>query len=704
MHRNRRLWWPWPVGCLVLAGGMVILGYGFRRGGLNAAGSVASILAVIPIFASVIISTRNRARPNTPPSAAQLKQALEDLAADVKEQWLREAGARQLYDPDPVGVLWQTRESSVDDPVSATGARGPDLDFISTQDPAELGAWFWHLERRRLVILAEPGMGKTTLAMMLLLELLRLANPPAGETPVPVLLSLSSFNPLIEDFDWWLARRLGEDSPILQDAKDRQDALLSLVRRRQIIPILDGLDELSKGARIATVVKLNAALADGELGFILTCRTDEYEATVQEAGDVRSAYVIEAQPLDPNDVGTYLETHVPAHSLGSWEPVLASLSDLGSALSNALDTPLMLWLIYQVYVGTGRDPQGLADIERFPDPDAIRSHLFNNLIPALIESYPPDSKLPGRPERNWNTVKVRRWLEYLAWHLNGMATYNLAWWELPAAISRRDSYLSILPPLELPHRSRGPLRGISNIGRGIVIWAELLMGSMLGLISGFIIGAAAGLVTGFVTRLPVGLATGVTTGIAMALTIGPTVGFSFRLSAREVPYYPAGSFDSGFTTPGGVLRNSRREFVRRNLAFGLILGLIFGFIFSLLGGLSFGLTFGILAALVSMLSFSVTALAIGVVAGGRMLGVPAWPAYTLVRTALKLERRLPWRLMRFLADAHRLGIVRQAGAVYQFRHATLQDHLAEAYSRSSHPVRRALATQLAKDSSTSQVS
>ncbi|MEV0592861.1 hypothetical protein [Nonomuraea cavernae] len=35
--------------------------------------------------------------------------------------------------------------------------------------------------------------------------------------------------------------------------------------------------------------------------------------------------------------------------------------------------------------------------------------------------------------------------------------------------------------------------------------------------------------------------------------------------------------------------------------------------------------------------------------------------------------------MRFLDDAHRVGLLREVGAVYQFRHAKLQDRLARAY-------------------------
>jgi hypothetical protein len=50
----------------------------------------------------------------------------------------------------------------------------------------------------------------------------------------------------------------------------------------------------------------------------------------------------------------------------------------------------------------------------------------------------------------------------------------------------------------------------------------------------------------------------------------------------------------------------------------------------------------------------------------------------LARTQLAMRRRLPWSLMDFLADAHQRGVLRQAGAVYQFRHIDLQHRLAAA--------------------------
>jgi hypothetical protein len=45
---------------------------------------------------------------------------------------------------------------------------------------------------------------------------------------------------------------------------------------------------------------------------------------------------------------------------------------------------------------------------------------------------------------------------------------------------------------------------------------------------------------------------------------------------------------------------------------------------------------------------------------------------------LAAQHKLPWSLMPFLDDAHQRGVLRQQGAVYQFRHARLQAYLAAA--------------------------
>jgi hypothetical protein len=99
-------------------------------------------------------------------------------------------------------------------------------------------------------------------------------------------------------------------------------------------------------------------------------------------------------------------------------------------------------------------------------------------------------------------------------------------------------------------------------------------------------------------------------------------------------------------------------------------------VFGFLGGLGGGLASAVLSGRLALTL-------VGGLLCGLALGLwyanteTAWGRFVLVRCWLALRRRLPWRLMSFLTDAHKQrGVLRQAGAVYQFRHVDLQRRLA----------------------------
>jgi hypothetical protein len=90
-----------------------------------------------------------------------------------------------------------------------------------------------------------------------------------------------------------------------------------------------------------------------------------------------------------------------------------------------------------------------------------------------------------------------------------------------------------------------------------------------------------------------------------------------------------------------------------------------------------------------LVTFGIVALSIGLRIvddpGGPVLPVSfgllatvmtAWGWLLVSRLWLCGTGRLPWRLMAFLDDAHRRGVLRQVGAAYQFRHVRLQERLA----------------------------
>ncbi|MEU3625206.1 hypothetical protein [Amycolatopsis coloradensis] len=119
----------------------------------------------------------------------------------------------------------------------------------------------------------------------------------------------------------------------------------------------------------------------------------------------------------------------------------------------------------------------------------------------------------------------------------------------------------------------------------------------------------------------------------------------------------------GMTTgrPGkAVLRQARRGAV----------------VTTLLVGALFALPLGGMAVMFDFSLFGRGAMAIIVVTLGLLsYSRSAFGSYFRVRRRLAMEGALPWRLTAFLEDAHRLGVLRQSGTTYQFRHARLRDRL-----------------------------
>jgi NACHT domain len=162
---------------------------------------------------------------------------------------------------------------------------------------------------------------------------------------------------------------------------------------------------------------------------------------------------------------------------------------------------------------------------------------------------------------------------------------------------------------------------------------------------------------------PAGLAIGIAGGLGVGITAGikasPLAGFASGLAVGLVATTALGLQgsppDSKTTAgPGTSLANDRRTF----LAIGSAAGITFG----LGGGLGVWIGVGIAAAIAVGLGTSFLQAAYG-----HFLIATCW---------LAIQRKLPWRLMTFLADAHeKHGVLRQTGAVYQFKHAELQQRL-----------------------------
>ncbi|MGH4006601.1 MAG: hypothetical protein ACRDTH_00250 [Pseudonocardiaceae bacterium] len=203
------------LGLVVLAGcGAVLVALLLVRGSAATA-PVAGVVGVVLSLPALAIALSRWGRRGEQATADQVGQARESLAGWVLDQWRHEALARSLGDPQPMPVQWRlTTHAVMDHP---RRIRDGQLSFTGRSDRiGPLAEKFRGLRCRRLVILGGPGSGKTTLAVQLLLELL--AIPRAGE-PIPVLLSLASWDPAeYPRLHGWLAHRLATGYPSLRCA------------------------------------------------------------------------------------------------------------------------------------------------------------------------------------------------------------------------------------------------------------------------------------------------------------------------------------------------------------------------------------------------------------------------------------------------------------------------------------------------------
>ena len=67
----------------------------------------------------------------------------------------------------------------------------------------------------------------------------------------------------------------------------------------------------------------------------------------------------------------------------------------------------------------------------------------------------------------------------------------------------------------------------------------------------------------------------------------------------------------------------------------------------------------------------------GIVLGLAFRADTPWPRYFITTAILAVQRKLPWRLARFLDWGYAVGLLGFSGLAAQFRHRDLQEFLAK---------------------------
>jgi DNA-binding SARP family transcriptional activator len=664
----------------------------------------------------------------------RLDRAAGQLASAISRQWTVEVEMRSLNRPEPVPVRWSGTGRHVAAVASAVLGDGPDgarPDRLTLRGGlGDVVAQFRQIPARQLVVLGEPGAGKSVLAILFTLGLL--AEPLPGE-PIPVLLPLASWNPHREHLHRWLARRLVEEYPALANRSAYgPDAATRLVLEGRIIPVLDGLDETPPALHAAAIDALDRAVAGGR-PLVVTCRSTDYEFAVNQAGSMLArAAVVEIEPVGVEDAIVYLTAR---RRLGEtrWQPLVDHLRRNPDAPpAQALRTPLMVDLARTAYAHPGSNPADICDPTRFPDRGAIEGHLLDAYLPAVYRQAPapPAQHTSPASARSYDPRQAERWLTFLAHHVHRLPARNLAWWRLDRAVPRLVSSLYLGLPAAVLFAVSGWLAG------GPVIGTVYGLSFALAGCGAHAFGRRPGPMhvefrmrgTGarFLRRFAVGVVIAVCLGLGWSLSAGVVglLAVVFGLAIGVHVWLGTPVDTRSVSSPAGVLRNDRVAAVSFSLSLTVSLGLFYGMAFAftrevrflgvlddrfdlalvLAGGVASALlghflmgkvgsvAHGLAGAVIGGLVFPratdpVTAFAVGLVfglaVGLTMCLARAWGASVVTRAWLAARGSTPLRLMCFLDDAHRRGVLRQVGAVYQFRHARLEERLAARASQSS---------------------
>ncbi|QUF02182.1 hypothetical protein KCV87_22095 [Actinosynnema pretiosum subsp. pretiosum] len=578
---------------------------------------------------------------------ANLDAASAALSRALNAQWNDECRARGLDGAGLLDLHW----SAPDEPVNTA----PPPPGRST---GVVGA-FERQAHRRLVLLGAPGSGKSTTAMLLTLGLLERGGP------VPVLLPLSTWDPEAEDVRSWMTRRLYEDHPALRNNELYGSyAADLLVEQRRVMPVLDGFDQLPASKRSAALDRIARAFP-ASAPLVLTSRTEEYANAVAQVGPLAGADAVRLHPLDHGAVAHHLRSAGDQLSAAGWEPVFLHLRENpGGHLAEALSTPLTVGMAGVVYAYG--EPSELLDRTRFPDRRAIEEHLADVLVSGAFGDRAVAHQF--RASQVWPRDKAVKWLRFLAAEMRARGIRELAWWELRRSVG--STWLAALGAVVLgliggagvawlmAYASTPALAPYSGLVVGAAVAVAALYASgrhapkvkahhgvwRSVLVLSASVGGAAGLVFGALYGLSAGLVVGL--GLAVATALRFALSSNAELTHPSSPLWTMARDRIAVWTGSLVLA----------VVFGAAAGLVFGPKQSGMVGL--GLASGLL------LGFALTVLNL------------RWWWFTVARVWLALRGRLPWELMAFLEDARKLGVLRQAGACYQFRHALVQDRLA----------------------------
>lgn len=299
------------------------------------------------------------------PSELAEERVVAALLEKVWDFWIEGVLERSVHHATLIALGKTAEPESVEQPWERLLELAPD----SIQDvlgDASIGEIFADAHGM-LVILGEPGSGKTTTLLELARECARMARADR-HSPVPVVLTLSTWSPRYGSFREWLLEELNARYRVGKRMGRR------LLEHDRLILLLDGLDEIQPALRDGFVAALHRHLAEHPpAGIAISCRTREYRELERR---LKFNAALRLEPLSGGQVEAYVA------SAGGRLDVLGEELRRDDELRSLARSPLMLSILALTYLdGEPAAPGGEAGTASV---EARRDRIFSAYVSRMV--------------------------------------------------------------------------------------------------------------------------------------------------------------------------------------------------------------------------------------------------------------------------------------------------------------------------------
>jgi hypothetical protein len=315
------------------------------------------------------------------------------LLDKVQKFWVKGVLENSLHSRALIELGLQERLDLVKQPFTGV-SEFSDVSGQALPDGTRTTAVFERMgEGRTLLILGEPGAGKT-IALLKLAEDLIVRTAPDLRQQIPVVFNLSSWARKTQTIEKWLVQELLEKYQVSKALGE------AWVKSEALILLLDGLDEVRAEQRNACVQALNLFMQDhGTTEVVVCCRIRDYQV-LNDRLTLRSAICI--QPLTIQQVNEYFDR------AGDQLSALKAVLPQDEVLQELATSPLMLSVMSLAYQDFTIEQLALGG-----KTEDYRKRLFATYVDRMFDRR-------GKTQK-YQQEETQRWLIWLAQQMTAKA-------------------------------------------------------------------------------------------------------------------------------------------------------------------------------------------------------------------------------------------------------------------------------------------